>query len=160
LGGIPGLRRTTGATSPIIRPKIIWPQAIATTRKEPVVIAATQKEPAVIAANQKEPAVIAATQKEPVVVTATTHHQRLLGKLPQRPSVKRKAVVPPAPSSQPPPAKDVDLMAPLDGNYLDDDEPVDIDTYINTGATSLLWMKKPSALMAINLVVPLQSRSA
>jgi hypothetical protein len=59
--------------------------------KEPAVAAATQKELVVTAATTlKEPAVAAATRKEPAVAAATTRHQQLLGKLPQRPSTKRK----------------------------------------------------------------------
>jgi hypothetical protein len=74
----------------------------ATTLKEPTVTAATRKEPVVTAATtQKEPAVAAATRKEPAIAATTTHQQRQLGKLPQRPSTKRK--VRQVATSQPPP---------------------------------------------------------
>jgi hypothetical protein len=92
-GGLPSVRRNTGATSPIIRPKIARPRAAATlkepavaaatTLKEPVVAATTLKEPAVAAASRKEPAVAAATRKEPAIAATTTLHQQLLGTLPQ-----------------------------------------------------------------------------
>jgi hypothetical protein len=73
LGGLPSVRRNIGATSPIIRPKIVRPRG-----------AATLKEPAVAAATTlKEPAVAAATRKEPAITATTTCHQQLLGKLPQ-----------------------------------------------------------------------------
>jgi hypothetical protein len=113
-GSLPSVRRNIGATSPIIRPKIVWPRAAATlkelavtaatTLKEPAVIAATRKEPAVTAATTlKEPAVAAATRKEPAIAATTTCHQQLLGKLPHRPSTKRKvrqvAAMQPQPSN-------------------------------------------------------------
>jgi hypothetical protein len=110
-GGLPSDRRNIGATSPIIRPKIVRPRAAATlkepavvaatTLKEPPVAAATRKESAVAAATRKEPAVAAATRKEPAIAATTTRHQQLLGKLLQRPSTKRK--VRQAAASQPPP---------------------------------------------------------
>jgi hypothetical protein len=139
-GGLLSVRRNIGATSPIIRPKIVRPHAAptlkepavaaATTLKEPAVTATTRKEPAVAAATTlKEPAVAAATRKEPAIAATTTHHQQLLGKLLQRPSTKRK--VHQAAASQLPPPNFQD-MAPVDGN--DDDD--DIDAYINTGACS------------------------
>jgi hypothetical protein len=139
--GLPSVRCNIGATSPIIRPKIVRPRAAATlkepavaaatTLKEPAVAAATTlKEPAVAAATTlKEPVVAAATRKEPAIAATTTRHQQLLGKLPQRPSTKRN--VRQAAASQPPPPNFQD-MAPLGGN--DDDD--DIDAYINTGACS------------------------
>jgi hypothetical protein len=91
-GGLPSVRRNIDATSPIIRPKIVWPHATATlkepavtattTLKEPAVAAATRKELAVAAATTlKEPAVAAATRKEPTIAATTTRHQQLLGKL-------------------------------------------------------------------------------
>jgi hypothetical protein len=86
LGGVPSVRRNIGATSPIIRPKIIRPHAAptlkepaiaaVTTLKELAVAAATQKEPMVATATTlKEPAVAAATRKKPAIAATTTRHQ-------------------------------------------------------------------------------------
>jgi hypothetical protein len=140
-GGLSSVRRNIGTTSPIIQPKIVRPHATATL-KEPAVTAATTltelavtatttlKELEIAAATTlKEPAVAAATRKEPAIAATTTCHQQLLGKLPQRPSTKRK--VRQAAASQLPPPNFQD-MAPLDGNNDDDD----IDAYINTSACS------------------------
>ncbi|KAK1662833.1 hypothetical protein QYE76_050992 [Lolium multiflorum] len=118
-GGLPSGKKSTGATSPIIRPKIA---SADDTLKETAVAAPT---------TLKEPAVAAATRKEPTIAATTTRHQQLLGALPQRPSTRR--TVRQAAASQPPPPK-VQDMAPLDGNDVDDDD--DIDAYINTGACS------------------------
>ncbi|KAK1669224.1 hypothetical protein QYE76_057383 [Lolium multiflorum] len=118
-GGLPSAKKITGATSPIIQPKIA---SADDTLKETAVTAPT---------TLKEPAVAAATRKEPTIAATTTRHKQLLGALPQRPSTRhtvRQAV-----ASQPPPPK-VQDMAPLDGNDVDDDD--DIDAYINTGACS------------------------
>jgi hypothetical protein len=69
--------------------------------KEPAVTASTRKEPAVAAATTlKELAVTAATRKELAIAATATHHQQLLGKLPQWPSTKHK--VRQAAASQPP----------------------------------------------------------
>ena len=83
-GGLPGLRRSTGATSPFIRPNVrpLKITATTTTRKEPTVVATTRKEPVVVASTRKEPVVVASTQNEPAVVATTARHHRLLGKLP------------------------------------------------------------------------------
>jgi hypothetical protein len=118
-GGLPSAKKSAGATSPIIRPKIA---SADDTLKETAVAAPT---------TLKEPAVAAATRKEPTIVATTTRHKQLLGALPQRPSTRR--TVRQAAASQPPPPK-VQDMAPLDGNDVDDDD--DIDAYINTGACS------------------------
>ncbi|KAK1628148.1 hypothetical protein QYE76_002463 [Lolium multiflorum] len=118
-GGLPSAKKSTGATSPIIRPKIA---SADDTLKETAVAAPT---------TLKEPAVAAATRKEPTIAATTTRHKQLLGALPQRPSTRR--TVRQAAASQPPPSK-VQDMAPLDGNDVDDDD--DIDAYINTGACS------------------------
>ncbi|KAK1648760.1 hypothetical protein QYE76_066565 [Lolium multiflorum] len=118
-GGLPSAKKSTGATSPIIRPKIA---SADDTLKETAVAAPT---------TLKEPAVAAATRKEPTIAATTTRHKQLLGALPQRPSTRR--TVRQAAASQPPPPK-VQDMAPLDGNDVDDDD--DIDAYINTGACS------------------------
>ncbi|KAK1626282.1 hypothetical protein QYE76_000597 [Lolium multiflorum] len=118
-GGLPSGKKSTGATSPIIRPKIA---SADDTLKETAVAAPT---------TLKEPAVAAATRKEPTIAVTTRRHKQLLGALPQRPSTRR--TVRQATASQPPPPK-VQDMAPLDGNDVDDDD--DIDAYINTGACS------------------------
>ncbi|KAK1692042.1 hypothetical protein QYE76_008739 [Lolium multiflorum] len=118
-GGLPSGKKSTGATSPIIRPKIA---SADDTLKETAVAAPT---------TLKEPAVAAATRKEPTIAVTTRRHKQLLGALPQRPSTRR--TVRQAAASQPPPPK-VQDMAPLDGNDVDDDD--DIDAYINTGACS------------------------
>jgi hypothetical protein len=118
-GGLPSGKKSTGATSPIIRPKIA---SADDTLKETAVAAPT---------TLKEPAVAAATRKEPTIAATTTCHKQLLGALSQRPSTRR--TVSQAAASQPPPPK-VQDMAPLDGNDVDDDD--DIDAYINTGACS------------------------
>ncbi|KAK1695804.1 hypothetical protein QYE76_012501 [Lolium multiflorum] len=118
-GGSSECKKSTGATSPIIRPKIA---SADDTLKETAVAAPT---------TLKEPAVAAATRKEPTIAATTTRHKQLLGALPQRPSTRR--TVRQAAASQPPPSK-VQDMAPLDGNDVDDDD--DIDAYINTGACS------------------------
>ncbi|KAK1619417.1 hypothetical protein QYE76_024934 [Lolium multiflorum] len=118
-GGLPSAKKSTGATSPIIRPKIA---SADDTLKETAVAAPT---------TLKEPAVAAATRKEPTIAATTTRHKQLLGALPQRPSTRR--TVRQAAASQPPPSK-VQDMAPLDGNDVDDDD--DINAYINTGACS------------------------
>ncbi|KAK1621139.1 hypothetical protein QYE76_026656 [Lolium multiflorum] len=117
-GGLPSGKKSTGATSPIIRPKIASADD-------------TLKETAVAAPTMKEPAVAAATRKEPTIAVTTRRHKQLLGALPQRPSTRH--TVRQAAASQPPPPK-VQDMAPLDGNDVDDDD--DIDAYINTGACS------------------------
>ncbi|KAK1602344.1 hypothetical protein QYE76_007847 [Lolium multiflorum] len=119
LGGLPSGKKSTGATSPIIRPKIA---SADDTLKETAVAAPT---------TLKEPAVAAATRKEPTIAVTTRRHKQLLGALPQRPSTRR--TVRQATASQPPPPK-VQDMAPLDGNDVEDDD--DIDAYINTGACS------------------------
>ncbi|KAK1613172.1 hypothetical protein QYE76_036845 [Lolium multiflorum] len=118
-GGLPSGKKSTGATSPIIRPKIA---SADDTLKETAVAAPT---------TLKEPAVAAATRKEPTIAVTTRRHKQLLGALPQRPSTRR--TVRQATASQPPPPK-VQDMAPLDGNDVEDDD--DIDAYINTGACS------------------------
>jgi hypothetical protein len=60
-GGLLSVRRNIGATSPIIWPKVVWPDA-GPTLKEPAVAAATTlKEQTVAAATRKEVAVTAAT---------------------------------------------------------------------------------------------------
>ncbi|KAK1609936.1 hypothetical protein QYE76_033609 [Lolium multiflorum] len=118
LGGLPSAKKSTGATSPIIRPKIA---SADDTLKETAVAAPT---------TLKEPAVAAATRKDPTIAATTTRHKQLLGALPQRPLTRRN--VRQAAASQPPPPK-VQDMAPLDGNDVDDD---DINAYINTGACS------------------------
>ena len=134
-GGLVGLRRSTGATSPLVRPnQIVRPAKLTAVRKK-LEVAAPRKETTVVATTRMEPAVVATTQLEPAVVATTTRHKQLLGTLPQRPP-KGKAFVPQPPASQPPPPKAVD-MALLDGhNYEYDDDNVDIDAYINTGACS------------------------
>ena len=112
-GGLEGIRHTTGATS---RPKIVWPlkpTAVATTLKELVVVATTRKELAIVA--------------------TTARHQQLLGTVPQ-PS-RGKAVAPQPPASQPPPPKDADMAQPH-GNDDNDDDNVDVDAFLNTGACS------------------------
>ena len=111
-GGLEGIRRTTGATS---RPKIVRPS-------KPAAVATTLKEPAVVA-----------TRKEPAVIATTARHQQLLGTVPQ-PS-RGKAVAPQPPASQPPPPKDADMALP-DGNDDNDDDNVDVDAFLNTGACS------------------------
>ncbi|KAK1629632.1 hypothetical protein QYE76_003947 [Lolium multiflorum] len=118
-GGLPSAKKSTGATSPIIRPKIA---SADDTLKETAVAAPT---------TLKEPAVAATTRKEPAIAATTARHQQLLGPLRQRPSTTRR--VRQVAASQPPPPK-VQDMAPLDGNDVDDDD--DIDAYINTGACS------------------------
>ncbi len=149
-GGAPSARRNTGATSPAVRlpPRIVRPaknvQAAATLKlKEPAGAAATAlKEPAVAAAatTMKEPAVDAAATtrgKEPVIAATTTRHKQLLGnKLPVRPETRRKVrqASQPPPASPPPAQPSFQDMAPLDGNNDDEDEDVDVNAYLNTGA--------------------------
>ncbi|KAK1616953.1 hypothetical protein QYE76_022470 [Lolium multiflorum] len=77
-GGLPSAPNYTGATSPIIRPKIA---SADDTLKETAVAAPT---------TLKEPAVTATTRKEPAIAATTTRHQQLLGALPQRPSTARR----------------------------------------------------------------------
>jgi hypothetical protein len=82
----------------------------------------------------------------PTVVTTTSRHQKLLGASapapqakaivadprPPSPPCKRKAVAPQAPS--PPPQDDAN-------NEVDDDDaPVDVDAYVNTGAGKGMYM--------------------
>jgi hypothetical protein len=58
--GLPSVRRNIGATSHIIRPKIVRPRAAATLKEPAVAAATTLKGPAVAAATTlKEPAVAA-----------------------------------------------------------------------------------------------------
>jgi hypothetical protein len=72
----------------------------------------------------------------PTVVATTSRHQKLLGAcVPPH----GKVVAPPLPSS-PPPHEDVD-MAPHNGNNAaDDDEEVDVDAFLNTGASNGPYM--------------------
>ncbi|KAM0916311.1 hypothetical protein ACQ4PT_010372 [Festuca glaucescens] len=85
-------------------------------------------------------------RKAPTVLAATTsHHQKLLGAsappqgkdviAPQPPSAppKGKAIASPPPSPPPPP-QDVDMAANDDNIDMDDDAPVDVNAYLNTGA--------------------------
>ncbi|KAK1611786.1 hypothetical protein QYE76_035459 [Lolium multiflorum] len=64
-GGLPSAKKSTGATSPIIRPKIA---SADDTLKETAVAAPT---------TLKEPAVAAATRKEPTIAATTTRHKQL-----------------------------------------------------------------------------------
>ena len=72
-GGLVGLRRNTGDTSPVVRPT-----KIARPSKVKAAVVAPQKETAVVATARKEPAVVA-PRKEQVVIATTTRHQQLLG---------------------------------------------------------------------------------
>jgi len=67
-------------------------------------------------------AAVATTRKEPPVVATTSRHQRLLGmSVPQQPSEAK------------------DVAPQLDGND-DDDENIDVDGFLNTGASKDLYM--------------------
>ncbi|KAK1605566.1 hypothetical protein QYE76_029239 [Lolium multiflorum] len=116
-GGLPSGKKSTDATSPIIRPKIA---SADDTLKETAVAAPT---------TLKEPAVAAATRKEPTIAVTTRRHKQLLGALPQRPSTRHTMM----------------MMTSMPTSTLAPAAKI---------CTCLLWMNKPSAHTAINLLVP------
>ena len=112
------VKRTTGATSkrrpPIVRPSTKPPRKLVVKESAPE---------AAVATTQKETPVVATTRKEPPVVVASNRHKQLLGTFEPQPS-KDKAVAPQIG------ANDDD----------EDDDNVDVDGFINTGATQDMFM--------------------
>ena len=112
-----GVRRTTGATSkrrpPIIRPSTRPPRKLVVKESAPK---------ATIATTQKETPVDATTRKEPPVIAATNQHKQLLG------------------TSEPQPSKDKAVAPQIGANNDEDDDNVDVDGFINTGATQDMFM--------------------